>query len=141
MKNTVGKTQDVGFQCGLQKTFLISEEKAWDFMFSDVGLKIWLGVLETNFSVKEKYSTKSGIEGFVRVLEPHSHIRLNWKMKHWENMSTFQVRIIGKSEHKTLISFHQEKLLDSNQRAEMKEYWNDKMTKLSEAIEKVNDEN
>lgn len=48
-------------------------------------------------------------------------------------MSTVQVRVIGNKE-KATISFHQEKLLDSDQREEMKEHWNKKMTKINEAI-------
>lgn len=137
MAKPVGKTKDVGFQFGLQKTFSISEQQAWDFMFSDSGLKIWLGDLETGFSLQENFQTKSGIEGFVRVFEPYSHIRMSWKKKEWINRSTVQVRIIGKDKNKTLISFHQEHLLDSDQRAEMKAYWNEKMDRLSEEIRKV----
>ncbi|MEM0942065.1 MAG: SRPBCC domain-containing protein [Bacteroidota bacterium] len=136
MEGQVGKTKDVGYEFGLQKTFSISEKQAWDFMFSDSGLKIWLGDLETDFSLKENYKTKSGIEGFVRVFELYSHIRMNWKKKDWNNMSTVQVRVIGKNNDKTLISFHQEKLLDSDQRAEMKEYWNKKMENITEEIKK-----
>ncbi len=134
MAKPIGKTQDVGFQFGLQKTFPISEEKAWDFMFSEAGLKIWLGDLEKALSLKENYKTKNGIEGFVRVFKPYSHIRMNWKKRDWENMSTVQVRVIGKDDNNTLISFHQEKMLDSNQRAEMKEYWNQKMDQISREI-------
>ncbi|WP_273567119.1 SRPBCC domain-containing protein [Maribacter halichondriae] len=137
MSRDVGKTKDVGYQFGLQKTFAISEIAAWDFMFSDNGLKIWLGDLKTDFLLKENYKTKSGIEGFVRVFKPYSHIRLNWKKKDWKNMSTVQVRVIGKGKNKTLISFHQEKLLDSNQRVEMKEYWNRKMDKITEEMKKA----
>ena len=39
-----------------------------------------------------------------------------------------------KGQNKTLISFPQEKLLNSNQRAEMKAYWNKKMDKITEKI-------
>ena len=137
METLVGKTKNVGYQFGLQKTFPIPEKQAWDFMFSDGGLKAWLGDLQTDFSLEENYRTKSGIEGFVRVFKPYSHIRMNWKQKDWKNMSTVQVRIIGKGKNKSSISFHQEKLIDSNQRAEMKEYWNKKMNIIAEEIEKL----
>ncbi|MEZ4793469.1 MAG: SRPBCC domain-containing protein [Gelidibacter sp.] len=137
MAKPVGKTKDVGFQFGLQKTFPISEQKAWDFMFSDAGLKIWLGELVKSLELKEEYQTKDGINGLVRVFKPNSHIRMNWKKKEWENMSTVQVRVIGKGENRTLISFHQEKLTDFNQRAEMKEYWNEKMEKIAKEIKKA----
>ncbi|WP_297089447.1 SRPBCC domain-containing protein [uncultured Draconibacterium sp.] len=137
MAKPVGKTKDVGFQFGLQKTFPISEPKAWDFMFSDAGLKIWLGELVKSLELKKEYRTKDGINGLVRVFKPNSHIRMNWKKKEWENMSTVQVRVIGKGKNRTLISFHQEKLTDFNQRAEMKEYWNEKMDKITKEIKKA----
>ncbi len=135
MANQVGKTKDVGFQFGLQKTFAVSQKQVWDFMFSGKGLKIWLGELETDFEPKESCRTKDGIEGFVRVFKPNSHIRMNWKKGDWENMSTVQVRVIGKGKNKTTISFHQEKLTDSKQRVEMKEYWNEKMNKIADEIQ------
>ncbi len=135
MDKSIGKTKNVGFQFGLQKTFSISEEDAWDFMFSDAGLKIWIGELKSDFSLGENYETKNGIEGIIRVLKHNSHIRLSWKMSDWTNTSTVQMRVIGKGKNRTLISFHQEKLLDFNQRAEMKEYWNEKMKKLTKEVE------
>ncbi len=44
-EKTVGLTKDVGWKFGLRKTFPYSQEYLWDFMFSDKGLKIWLGEL------------------------------------------------------------------------------------------------
>lgn len=138
MEKSVGRTKGVGFQFGVQRTFLVSKEKAWDFVFSSNGLKIWLGDLEKDLSMKEYFKTQEGIAGFVRVFKPYSHIRLNWKKKDWTNMSTVQIRVLAKNKDKTTISFHQEKLLDSIQRKEMKKYWYEKMEKIMEAIEKLN---
>ena len=45
-------------------------------------------------------------------------------------MSTVQIRVIGNKE-KTTIAIHQEKLLNSKQREEMKEYWNKVMKTLT----------
>lgn len=138
MAKSAGKTKDVGFQFGLQKTFSISEQKAWDFMFSGTGLKIWLGDLENFPELKEEYQTKDGISGFIRVFKPYSHIRMNWKKKDWDNTSTVQVRVIGKNTSKSTISFHQEKLTGPKQRDEMKEYWNEKMAEIVKEIRKTN---
>ena len=130
MEKQRGQTKDVGFQFGLRKTFSITTEEAWDFCFSEEGLKIWLGDLESELELKKTYQAKNGISGLVRVLKPNSHIRLNWKKESWKNMSTVQVRVIGNQE-KTTISFHQEKLLDAEQRNEMKEYWNKVMNEIT----------
>lgn len=136
MKRQVGQTKDVGFQFGIQKTFPLSLEKTWNFMFSGKGLSIWLGELENGLENKKTFYTKDGIEGFVRVFKYHSHIRMNWKMKGWENMSTVQVRVI-KNKEKSKISFHQEKLINAEQRAEMKEFWSTKMNEITEELDKV----
>ena len=79
-------------------------------------------------------NSKQGIEGFVRVFKLFSHIRLNWKRKNWKNISTVQVRVIG-NKQKSTISFHQEKLLNAEQRDEMKEYWNKIVSKLAKELE------
>ena len=136
MERQTGKTKDVGFQFGIRKTYSISLESAWDVLFSKKGINIWLGELNAELKIKEKFKTKNGIEGFVRVLKPYSHIRLNWKMGHWTNLSTVQIRVIG-TNGKTTVSFHQEKLLNSDQRNEMKEYWNEIIDRISIELNKV----
>ncbi|APY12125.1 ATPase [Seonamhaeicola sp. S2-3] len=132
MENQVGKTKDVGFQFGIRKTFSVSSEKVWDFLFSENGLKIWLGNLKNELEIKKEYETENGITGLVRVFKANSHIRLNWKPKNWENMSTIQIRVIG-NQTKATIAIHQEKLLNTEQRNEMKAYW-------TEIIKKIGDE-
>ncbi len=136
MKNKIGKTKDVGFQFGIRKTIPVSTEKVWDFLFSENGLKIWLGKLNTELELKKEFETENGISGLVRVFKPNSHIRLNWNPKTWENISTVQIRVIG-NENKTTIAIHQEKLLNSEQRNEMKEYWTQIIGKLTTEMNKA----
>ena len=136
MESQVGKTKDVGFQYGIRKTIPVSTEKVWDFLFSESGLKIWLGNLKSKLELKKEFETEKGITGLLRVFKPNSHIRLNWKPKTWENMSTVQIRVIG-DENKTTIAIHQEKLLNSEQRNEMKEYWTGIMNKITNQMNKA----
>lgn len=130
----IGKTKDVGFQFGIRKTISASTEKVWDFLLSENGLKIWLGELRNKLELKKEFETKDGITGLLRVSKPNSHIRLNWKPKTWENMSTVQVRVIG-NKNKTAIAIHQEKLLNSEQRNEMRAYWTEIIEELTNKIE------
>ena len=128
-----GQTKDVGFQFGIRKTFSISPEEAWQFLFSAIGLKIWLGELNNPFEIDQSFKTESGIEGKIRVFKPNSHIRMSWKKSGWENESTLQIRVID-NKGRTTISFHQEKLSGPGQREEMKAYWRKVIDKLAETI-------
>src|SRR5215212_5397663 len=95
----VGQTKDVGFQIGVRKTFPLSVHQAWDFLFSNEGLSIWLGKINSgDVEVNKAYKTEAGIEGKVSVLKSYSHIRLTWKRKDWENTSAVQVRVIPSKE-------------------------------------------
>lgn len=134
MEKEIGLTKDVGYVFGIRKTFHVTIESAWDVLFSDNGLRIWLGELDSELELKKSYKTTDGIEGLVRVFKPYSHIRMNWKKRDWQNISTLQVRTIGNN-GKTTVSFHQEKLLDAAQREEMKNYWNQKMEILAAELE------
>jgi len=67
------------------------------------------------------------------VFIPFSHIRINWKKEGWSNLSTHQVRVI-ENKDKAAISIHQENLLDSAQRDEMKFYWTAIMSEISAKI-------
>lgn len=126
----VGQTKDAGFQIGVRKTFPVPVEAVWNFLFSEAGLSTWLGKIGLeNFELAKPYKTEEEIEGKVNVIKPGSHIRLSWKPKHWTNISALQIRVIP-SKEKTTISFHHDRLLDSNQRDEMKKYWNKVISKI-----------
>lgn len=135
MKKQIGKTKDAGFQFGIRKTYPLASDDMWNFLFSEKGLKIWLGKLDRELELKKAFKTEKGVSGYVRVFKPNSHIRLHWQKKHWTNISTVQLRVMGNKE-KTTISFHQEKLVDAEQREEMKKYWNKIVNKITMEIEK-----
>jgi hypothetical protein len=131
-KKSVGYTKDVGFQVGVRKTFKLTSDKAWGFLFSQRGLCVWLGGVNKDKLLKSEYIVNAhGDEMMLRVFEEGSHVRLNWKHPHWDNLSTLQVRVIP-AKKKTTIRFHQEKLKDAEQRKEMKAHWK----KVLEQIEK-----
>ena len=135
MAKQIGKTKDTGFQFGIRKTYPLSSDDMWNFLFSEKGLKIWLGKLDGELELKKEFITEKGVRGYVRVFKPSSHIRINWQKKNWTNISTVQLRVIG-NKKKTTIKFHQEKLVGSEQREEMKLYWNKIVNKISMEIEK-----
>ncbi|WP_439484346.1 SRPBCC domain-containing protein [Cyclobacterium plantarum] len=134
MKKEIGKTKSVGYQFGIQKTFEVKFSDLWEFIFHGKGLQIWLGELSADLEVKKPFHTSTGITGVVNVFKEYSHLRGTWKKADWPNTSVIQVRVISKSCNKTLLSFHQEKLLDSAQRKEMKHFWNDKINNIQEAL-------
>ncbi|HEX2984099.1 MAG TPA: SRPBCC domain-containing protein [Ignavibacteriales bacterium] len=130
----VGLTKDAGFQFGLRKTFPLSVEEVWGFMFSKEGISIWLGNMDISVLEKDtEYKTKKGIEGVVKVFKPYSHIRMRWKKKDWENVSTLQIRVMPTG-NKATIGFHQENMLNAAQREKMKAYWNGIMEELARKL-------
>ena len=131
----VGLTKDVGYQFGKRKTFDLSLEDAWEFMFSNEGLSIWLGTLPGEPELQQPFQTREGIVGKLRLMKPFSHIRMAWAKQEWNNTSTLQVRLI-KAKFGTTICFHQEKLLDKAQRVEMKTYWDNVMEKIAQTLSK-----
>jgi uncharacterized protein YndB with AHSA1/START domain len=133
-KRIAGQTKSVGFQVGVRRTFPISQEKAWEMVASEEGLKLWLGNnININLQPGEKYVTNTG-EGEIRIVRPLQQLRLSWKKDSWEKPSTTQVRIIPKESTKTTISFHQENLSDQYVREEMKQYWERVLKRIGERI-------
>lgn len=132
-KKPTGLTKDAGWQFGLRKTFHRSSEDIWDFLFSEQGLNIWLGSLDQELALHENYRTSEGIEGRINVLAPYSHIRLSWKPKDRQQFTHLQLRVMG-SNHKTVISFHQDHLEDEKERDAVKVYWNKKMREIGDKL-------
>lgn len=132
----VGLTKDVGWEIGVRKTMAVSANIAWDFLFSDNGIKSWLGEVKSEeLRDGESYKTRNGTKGVVRIFKPYSHIRMTWKRKNWENTSTLQIRIIPLKDSAT-ISFHQEKLADNEQREDMKQHWESVIKDIEKALKK-----
>ncbi|WP_419700254.1 SRPBCC domain-containing protein [Mucilaginibacter sp. NFX135] len=126
----IGQTKDAGFEIGVRKTFPVSVEQAWNFLFSDQGLAIWLGGINPNeFDINQGYKTAEGTAGKLTIFKPYSHTRLTWRRKDWNNTSTLQLRVIN-AKGKAPLSFHQEKLLNNNQRDEMKAHWDAVITQI-----------
>lgn len=123
MENTIGKTKNSGYQIGIRKTFPVTLQDAWHFMLSYDGIKLWIGYTGPIVWVRgQKYTKRNGTDFCVRVYKELSHVRVTYTQKNWPNISTIQLRFIT-SKTGTTISFHQEKLLDENQRFLMKLHW------------------
>lgn len=118
-----GKTKDAGYQVGVRKTLDHSLEEVWNFLLSKEGLSIWLGTNQLDkWETGIEFILPDGTWGNIRVFKLYSHIRLSWKPSRWHNVSILQVRTIPKDQ-KTTVSFHQEHLLNEQQRNEMKMHW------------------
>jgi len=119
----IGLTKDTGFQVGVRKTFPVSPDAAWDFLFSTKGLTLWLGTENiSNWNIETAFLTNNGLSVHVTTFKDGSHLRMKWKPNNWENTSMLQIRLIP-NKTKTTISFHQDKLESSKQREIMKVHW------------------
>lgn len=129
----VGQTASVGFQVGVRRTLPISPERAWAFLTSSEGAKLWLGdVPSLAYRVGETFESKEGISGEFRVVKEMQQLRLRWRKKDWAFTSTLQIRLIPNGNGKTTISFHQEKLDHPNTREQMKKQWEDALNAIAD---------
>ncbi|WP_126427096.1 SRPBCC family protein [Brevibacillus marinus] len=124
VEKVVGQTASVGFQVGVRRTLPISPERAWAFLTSAEGVKLWLGdVPPPSFRVGETFRSTEGLSGEFRVVKEMQQLRLRWKKPDWPFTSTLQIRLLPTTSGKTTISFHQEKLDHAKTREEMKKHW------------------
>lgn len=129
----LGLTADAGYQIGVRRTIPIPSEDVWEFFLSPEGMRLWLGEIEqVEWQKGKTYATKEGITGEVRVVKPFEQVRMTWQKAEWEKPSTLQVRFLTPGPGKTTVSFHQEKLADSQMREAMKQRWEDALTKIAE---------
>jgi hypothetical protein len=63
MAKQTGLTKDVRFQSGIRKMFSITSTRAWDCLFSNEDLQIWLGNLDAALEVLKPFKTKQAVEG------------------------------------------------------------------------------
>lgn len=133
--NIVGRTKSAGYVFGIRRTYNVTPARAWDYLVSPEGLKLWLG-RSTDCRVEKgaTYKLDNGTEGVFRVVVPNDRMRLAWKPQNWNKSSTIQIRLISSGEGRTTVAFHQENLADDCAREEMKEYWGKVVVVLDEKL-------
>lgn len=117
MEKKIELTKDAGWQFGIRKSVSLNANEVWDFMFSENGIKLWLK------GADKKFSTFKNL----------SHIRTKWKLKDWTNEATLQMRLLSNKD-KTTIAFHIDKLLNENQREEVKTYWTEMLENITKQL-------
>ena len=133
----IGETAEAGFEIGVQKTFNLPAEQAWDLLTSTAGLKTWLGdVTGMQFIKGQKYRTSEGVRGEIRSLKPGERIRLTWQPADWSKSSTLQFSIIPKK-NRVSIRIHHEKLAGETERSQMRDRWREVLERLEKLASAV----
>jgi uncharacterized protein YndB with AHSA1/START domain len=130
----VGLTKSQGWEIGVRRTLPISCEHAWELLMTAPGLDIWLGMgVEPPFHKGDAYATEAGTSGDIRSFNEGSLIRMTWQPREWNFVSTLQVRVMPAKSGAT-ISFHHEKLQNSDQREAMQRHWSGVLDQLAALI-------
>ncbi|MBC9913773.1 SRPBCC domain-containing protein [Chitinophaga varians] len=122
-ENAPGHTTSQGWEIGVRRTFTLSPETAWEMLFSQPVLGVWLdNKADIAFQKNDTYTTDAGITVTVTSVTEVKVIRMKWQQKGQTAASTLQIRVIP-AKDKTTISFHHEWLANGQEREAMKTYW------------------
>lgn len=131
----VGKTRDAGWQVGVSKTVHLPVEEVWEFLTSPQGTALWLGHgVEALEERGNRYATSEGTVGETRSFHPHDRIRLTWQPADWDHESTVQVAVSSGGPGRTMIRFHQERLVDAYERERQRAHWRSVMGAIVAAL-------
>lgn len=134
----VGKTKGQGWEIGVRRTLPISPEKAWELLVTQPGMGYWLGHgVKLDFKKGETYKTDEETTGEIRSYNEGSLIRMVWQPKDWNEPSTLQLRV-NPAKSGATISFHHEKLENSEQREKMRAHWESVIKQLQALINQDN---
>lgn len=128
----VGKTEDVGWQAGVRRTFGVEPDAAWALLRSAAGQRIWLGGELPAWERGIDYELLDGTRGEVRAASG-SHLRLTWAPPDWAGESTVQLRVAAAATGAT-ISFHHERLADQAERDRALAHWRSVLDRIGEAL-------
>jgi activator of HSP90 ATPase len=128
------KVKDLGFQVSVSKVFSVSTETMWAFILSEEGMAVWLGKMcIDDFEIQKSFITNEGIEGKLTVFVPNCHLRLKWKPKHWQKLSTIELRVTNRKGRASVV-FHQTGFFEIEKREEMKIYWKNIILKMNDEL-------
>ncbi len=133
-EKTIGHTDSQGWEIGVRRTFALSPETAWETLFSQPILGIWLdNKANIAFQKGDTYTTASGVTVTVTSVTEVKVIRMKWQQKGQTDSSTLQIRVIP-AKDKTTISFHHEWLANAGEREAMKTYWTHVLDEISNTL-------
>jgi uncharacterized protein YndB with AHSA1/START domain len=127
---SVGETKTQGVEIGVSKTIPVRADKLWRYVFSNEGLKIWLGEID-GFKLEPgfKFQTKDGTVGEIRTVKANERIRISYLPKDFNKPSTLQIYFMQKID-KTSLGFHNEKLENKKMREIMKKHWGEVLSNI-----------
>lgn len=82
----------------------------------------------------QQYETTDGTTGEARSFRREDRIRLTWQPPDWEHDSTVQVAVTPSGYDKTVIRFHQERLVDARERDQQRTHWRAVMSSVVTAL-------
>ena len=128
------KNKDLGFQVSVRKTFSVSTETMWEFLLSQSGIEVWLGKINIDdLEIQKTFISDEGIEGKLTVFIPNCHLRLKWKPKHWQKLSTVELRVTNNKGRSSVV-FHQTGFFEIEKIEEMRTYWKSIISNMNEVL-------
>jgi activator of HSP90 ATPase len=128
------KNKDLGFQVSVRKTFSVSTETMWEFLLSQSGIEVWLGKINIDdLEIQKTFISEEGIEGKLTVFIPNCHLRLKWKPKHWQKLSTVELRVTNNKGRSSVV-FHQTGFFEIEKIEEMRTYWKSIISNMNEVL-------
>lgn len=120
----VGRTQDVGYEIGVSKTFRAPLERVWDHLVSPAGFGTWVGAgARLPRARGETYTADDGTTGELRSLRTGDRIRATWRPPSWTHDTTVQLTVRPATDDRTTVRLHQEWLADAHERTQQREHW------------------
>lgn len=126
-----GETTYAGFQVGVRRTFPVTTGELWELLLGQEGLKAWLGAdLRPEPGARWQSADAAGA---VRTVAPGQRLRLTFQPAGRADPTTLQLTV---SEAKTgaTLTFHHEKLADTDEREAMRAHWKSALARLASLL-------
>jgi uncharacterized protein YndB with AHSA1/START domain len=134
-----GQTQDGLFQIGVSRTLDAPPGEVWEALCSASAIRLLGEDPEAGASPAGSQASRplpglasldaldgqspSGVYLRTTTFEAGSHVRIQWRQPAWKTHTILQVRLTPKTDSRTILSFHQEKLPTEQARQKMREHW------------------
>lgn len=129
----VGRTKDAGWEIGVSKTLGFGVDEVWSVLVGDPA--VWLGDGALVPTAKgEQWQADDGTVGELRSRRENDRIRLTWRPPTWSEDSIVQVALKATTTQKTVVRFHQERMIDGSQREQQRKHWQAVMERLELAV-------
>lgn len=135
-RRRMGQDAKGNYMVTATKSLPVSAPKAWKFLMSKAGIRIWLNPLSPlSIRPQTSFETEGGYFGEVRTVSSNRRVRMYWQDPLWEKHTVVELLLVSRPKSKSILVFNHTGIKEVKTQALLRALWKQVVEQIFEALE------